>query len=174
MADKYLALINGTPQGVEATVVSAGSADAGKIMALDSNGRMDISATPAALTAQVCSAQAAVALSAGDWVTVYDSAGITMVDKASATVANRRCLGYVNQSYLAGAAVSVIIGGTNLNDLYFAGDVGKIAYLSTTAGKSQLARPTAAGQRYQELGAVIKIGSVFVVAHLPSGMEYII
>jgi hypothetical protein len=46
MADKPLQIVSDIPTEVEATVVSAGAANAGELVALDANGRLDESLLP--------------------------------------------------------------------------------------------------------------------------------
>lgn len=116
MADRYIGLINGRLKGlVEANVTSAGPADAGKIVALDASGKLDMSLLPVGIGADSTTMTAMEALSAGDFVSVFSDSGTPKVRKADASApsATRRAHGFVLQAAAAGAPVTVYWEGSN-------------------------------------------------------------
>lgn len=116
MANKYLTILSSGLKGlVEALVVSAGAADAGKIPALDSTGRLDESIMPVGIGADVATIEAGENLSAGDFVNMYDDAGTTKVRKADASAASagKRADGFVLAGVTSGADAAVYFEGRN-------------------------------------------------------------
>ena len=71
---------------VNAKASSVGAGDAGKVVALDGSGRIDPTMMPVGLGADTASIQASEALSAGDFVNIWNSGG-ARVRKADAAVA---------------------------------------------------------------------------------------
>ncbi len=112
MANKYRTLLNGREKMQEATVTSAGSANAGEILALDSSGRIDVSVLPVGVGPDVSTLEATEALNAGDYVNIYNSAGTPKVRKADSTN-DRPAHGFVKDGYSIGAMAVVYFEGPN-------------------------------------------------------------
>ena len=89
--EKFLQLVNGVPTGKAAIQASAGAGDAGKIPALDSQGRMDQSMMPVGIAPETDTATASEALSAGDFVNLYNSSGLK-AHKADASTAGKEAI----------------------------------------------------------------------------------
>ena len=90
MANKLLQIhptLN-VPYEVEATVTSTGVAEAGDVVALDANGKLDMSVLPTGIGADVAIILASENLGAGDFVNIYNNAGTANVRLADATAAN--------------------------------------------------------------------------------------
>lgn len=109
MANKYITLQNGREKMIEASTVSAGSADAGKIFAVGSNGKYDPSLIPGI---DVTAIEASENLSAGNYVNLWNDAGDIKVRKADASN-DRPAHGYVNDTVTSGNPVSVYFEGAN-------------------------------------------------------------
>lgn len=145
-AAKYLALVAGKLKQIAAIVTSAGAPDDGKIVALDSTGKLDPSVMPVGIVADTKSIVAHENLSAGDFVNVFDSAGTVKVRKADASSSAKEAHGFVLSAFAAAATATVYFEGTNtqLSALtkgvkYFLshstpGGVVEAAGISTTAG----------------------------------------
>ena len=73
---------------------SAGAGDTGKLVALDSSGRIDLTMMPVGITADVAALTTSEALSAGDFVNIWNSTG-AKARKADATVAGKEAHGFV-------------------------------------------------------------------------------
>lgn len=117
MADKILQIhptLN-VPVEVEGTVVSAGAANAGDIPALDSNGKLDLSVMPTGVGPDVSVIEASEALSAGDYVNIWDDTGTAKVRLADASTASAGKIahGYVLDNVSSGANASVYFEGAN-------------------------------------------------------------
>jgi len=133
---------------VEATDVSAGAGDAGKIPALGPDGKL----SPTMLSeTEVKSLPSGENLAAGDYVYV-DSSGD--VRKASGAAAGNAARGYVLDSVTAPAAVLVYFDGTNsalsgltVGDQYFLDD--------TTPGAATNTAPVGANKIIQSVGWAI-------------------
>ncbi len=153
MAEKYLKVgANGNLEEVEATVISSGSADAGKIVALGADGKLDDTVLPDGVGAEVIVVQAGEALSAGDVVNIYDDSGTKKARKASAVDATKPAHGYVDDSYTQGSNATVYTDGF-LPGTGFT--VGSRYFLSTTPGQVTTIPPSGSGNIIQAVGVAI-------------------
>lgn len=133
---------------VNAVAASAGAPDAGKRVNLDSAGRIDSTMMPVGIGADIKTATASGALSAGNIIN-FDSTGAARVaDCSNGRVAD----GFVLASVLNGASASVYLSGriTGLSGL----TPGATYFLSTGGGISTTA-PTTAGNTWQEIGRAV-------------------
>jgi hypothetical protein len=109
--NKYMKLESGKKALQAANDVSAGAADAGKIVALDSAGKID----PSMLTDQdVSNLVAFENMAAGDYVNLFlDSAVIKarLADNSN----DRPAHGYIDDTVTAAANVNVFFEGSNTN-----------------------------------------------------------
>lgn len=155
---KPLQLVAGRPTEVEANTTSAGAGDAGKLVALDSAGRIDSSMMPVGIGADTRSIVADENLAAGDFVNVFDDAGTAKCRKADASVAGaaRRAIGFVLAGVTAPAAATVYFEGQNTA---LAGLTAGLTYVlshSTPGGVVALASAsTTAGHCLQVLGDAV-------------------
>src|SRR5512139_3232941 len=92
--DKYLYNNSGVLTEKTAIQSSAGAGDAGKIPALDAGGKLHSSMMPTGTATETDDITASEALSAGDFVNIYDSAG-AKCRKADATTAGKEAHGFV-------------------------------------------------------------------------------
>jgi hypothetical protein len=165
MADKYVADNAGQLEEVEGLQTSAGAGDAGKIAALDSTGKWDVSMMPVGIAPLVKTYNVSEAVLAGDFVNLWDNGGTLEVRKADATDPAKKADGYV-------LAAQAVIGQPV--DVYFedfnnqvagliAGDLGKVAFLSdTTPGRVTTTAPSGAGEIVQRLGKVLSLTEMTV------------
>ncbi len=114
MANKYLTidLTTGKKVLTEATTVSTGTAEAGKIVALDSTGKLDSTLLPTGIGAETIAVVASEDLSAGDLVNIYDNAGTPNVRKADAA-SGFPADGFVLTATLTGGTATVYTDGIN-------------------------------------------------------------
>lgn len=113
MAARYMTLFQGARKLVEALVVSVGSADAGKIVALDSSGRLNESLMPLGVGADTVSATASETIGAGKFVNFHDDAGTFSVRLADNSN-GRRADGFVQEEVTAAGVATVYpMDGTN-------------------------------------------------------------
>lgn len=106
MPQGFLALAGGKVKQILGIATSAGAADAGKIPALNSTGKIDMSMMPAGIGANTQVLNASEALSAGAFVQIYTNAGaagVRLADAASGREAN----GYVLAAVANAAAATV-------------------------------------------------------------------
>jgi len=163
MADKYLRHNAGGLAEREASVVSVGAADAGKIGALDGTGRFDNSFMPVGLGADTSIVVASEALSAGDVVNKHDVAGGFRARKADAS-ANKPVHGFVLAAVVSGGNATVHRSGSNTQ---VTGQTPGTKYLSTTPGAISATAPTVAGQISQEVGVADSATSFSFRPQLP-------
>lgn len=154
MATQKVLVLDGTtnlPKELTPNTTSAGSADEGKLVALDSSGKLDSTLLPSTGGMTSLSLTASEAISAGALVNI-DSTG--KVRNANATDATKPAVG------IALAAIANAASGT----VYFVGSAntgvtgltaGAPVYLSTTAGASTSTAPSASGNLVQHVGWAI-------------------
>lgn len=102
----FLARVAGKTKQLFGIQTSAGAADAGKIIALDSTGKLDSSFLPAGIGANTVSGLASEALTAGAFVNLFDNngaLGVRLADNSNGRPAH----GYVNSVVASGAAATV-------------------------------------------------------------------
>lgn len=151
MADKYFFNNAGTQKEKEATVVTTGAPDAGKILALDSAGLLDVSVLPIGVGAEVVVAPSSENLTAGDFVNFYNNGGVINIRKADATTNGKPADGFVLANVTSPAnATAYLISAKNtaVSGL----TVGARYYLSTTPGLITATAPVTAGNIVQWLG----------------------
>lgn len=129
---KFITLKNGQKQVETALTESTGNNDAGKIIALNTEGKVDPSMLPESQeTADILATTEN--LSAGDFINIYDDSGkasVRLADNSNGRIAH----GFVKASASAGANVSVYtLGLTNANLSSLV--IGSRCYLGT-AGKA--------------------------------------
>jgi len=160
MADKYLYNNQGTLTEKQATVVSTGATDAGKIVALDSTGKLDNSLMPVGIGADTKVLPASENLAAGNFVNVFNDAGTTKVRKADATVAGKEANGFVLSAVTAGNDATVYFEGTNNQLSGLTG--GTMYFLSTTAGGVTSTAPSGSGNIVQKVGRALSATEINV------------
>lgn len=146
---KYISNSAGTLTEVAATQTSAGAGNAGDIVALDASGKLDTSVMPTGIGADTAVIVASEALSAGDLVNIWDSAGTTKVRKADATTAGKEAHGFVLSAVSNAANATVYFEGSNTAKSGLTG--GKL-YLATTAGGTTSTAPSGSGNVVQIVG----------------------
>ena len=105
-------LATGKKERVSTVQSSAGVADADKIPSLNAQGHIDATMLPPGVGADTKDIEAGEALSAGDFVNIYDDAGTPKVRKADASN-NRPANGFVLNNFAAAATATVYFEGTN-------------------------------------------------------------
>lgn len=151
-----------TPGGIIAPAVlnavnaSAGAGDAAKVVQLDSSGRIDNTMMPVGIGADSASITTSEALSAGDFVNIWNSTG-AKARKADATVAGKEAHGFVLVGVGSGAAATVYFEGTNTA---VTGQTPGPVFLSTTAGQAAAAAPTGTGNVVQRIGFAVSATAI--------------
>ena len=152
MASKYLELTTSGTSEKEATVTSAGAADDGKIIALNSSGKLDETMLPTGIGADTAIAVAYENLAAGDLVNLFNDGGTIKARKADASGGfAKQADGFVKSSYSTGASATVYNDGTisGLTGL----TIGARYYLSgSSAGTATATIPTTSAYISQYVG----------------------
>jgi len=135
MTQGFLARVAGKTKQIFAIATSAGAADAGKIPALDSAGRLDNSMMPAGIGANTAQATASEAIGAGKFVNFWDNAG-TFSMRLADNSNGRQADGYVTAA-VSSAAVGAVypLDGTNASLTGLT--VGARYYLGTAGGVTE-------------------------------------
>jgi hypothetical protein len=148
-ANSYVDVVAGVATVKTAQLTSAGAGDANKVVALDASGRIDASMMPVGVGGDTQVVTASEALTAGNWVNVYNNAAAFAVRKADATTPGKETNGFVLASFAPSAAATVYFEGTNTA---VTGQTAGRVYLSTTAGAGTATSPTTVGQVSQLIG----------------------
>jgi len=157
-----------------ATQVSTGAANAGDIVALGEDGKIDTSLIPSggaeATDAVVCTE----VLSAGDWINLYNNAGTKACRRAIATDTTKPVNGFVTAAYTSGQTAQVSKKGDNTKVAltgFVIADIGKRVFLSaTTAGGTTKLCPQA-GSLLQPLGSISDVSVSFVTVTVDFGEQ---
>lgn len=138
---------------------------AGKVAVYDSSGKLDPSAMPTGIAADVATVVTSEALSAGDFVNLYNNSGVLTARKADASN-GREAHGFVLQGAASGANASVYFEGSNTQ--VTGRSPGTRQYLSaTTPGQATATPPSTAGQIIQYIGLALTATSITFEADLP-------
>lgn len=157
MADKYQTLQAGREKMIEATVVSTGVSQAGDIVALGTDGKLDLSVMPTGIGADVKVLEATEVLTAGKYVNIYDDAGTAKVRLADATN-DRPAHGFVKSPFAVGENATIYFEGEN-NDL--SAIVAGVRYYLGASGAATATVPALpAAVIHQFLGVGIATDSV--------------
>jgi hypothetical protein len=159
MADKYIRNASGLLTETEATVTSAGGANAGDIPALDGTGRLDTSLMPVGVSAEVAIVLASENLAAGDFVNIYDDAGTAKCRKADASTSGKRASGFVLSAVTSGQNATVF-APSNANTQVTGATPGDVYLSATVPGGFTSTPPSAAGQIVQLLGVATSATSI--------------
>ncbi len=150
MAWKFIRLIQGVLTETEAKTSSAGAEDSGVIPALDATGRLDMTFMPVGVQQERKILQASEALSAGDFVNIYDASGTIKCRKADAAT-NKRADGFVTAAVNQNENATIFLEGTNTQLSGLTG--GKTYFLSHTVPGGVTDTPTStAGHVVQKIG----------------------
>lgn len=151
MSQKFQTFEGGAWKLLSAIQTSAGAGDAGKIPALDSAGRLSTTMMPTGIGAETVTVLASEALTAGNFVNVYNNAGTPNVRKSDATTAGKEANGFVLAGVSSGASATVYLSG--LNTQLTGLTVGRYV-ISTTPGAviAIASAPATAGNVVQEIG----------------------
>ncbi len=144
-------------QEVASTQTSAGAGDAGKIVGLNSSGKVDITMMPSGVGTPTQSETAGENLSAGDFV-YYNTSDANKLYKADADAIAKKAVGYVLASATTGNAAVIYLEG--INDQLSGLTKGLHYYLSTTAGGVTTTKPSSAGQIVQYIGVAISTTAI--------------
>lgn len=164
MADKYIYNNAGVLTEKSGTTASLGAGDSGKIVALDSSGRIDQTMMPVGVVPETASITASEALTAGNLVNVYSNAGTANCRKADATTAGKEAHGFVLTSVSSGATALVYFEGTNTA---LSGLTPGKQYLSTTAGATTTTAPSSSGNVVQVVGYAVSATAMSFQSTLP-------
>lgn len=159
MADKYQTLVGGKGKLVEATVASTGTGEAGDVVALDSTGKLDASVLPIGVGPDVKIVEATEALTAGDYVNIFDAAGTPQVRLADNSN-GREAHGFVLAAFAITEMAQVFFEGPNT--AASTALAGQRAYLGT-AGDSittPLDPATETGKIHQLLGSYVDVTEI--------------
>jgi hypothetical protein len=157
MANKYVSVnSSGLLAEVEGLATSAGAGDSGKLIALDTAGRIDNTMMPVGIGADTATIASSENLAAGDVVNIWNDSGTPKVRKADASAANagKRADGFVLSAVTSPANATVYFEGriTGLSGL----TPGAIYFLSGgTAGAVTATAPTTSAHCVQKVGVAV-------------------
>ena len=143
---------NGAIKMYQSISSSSGASDADKIISTNAAGVIDPSLLPPGTGPQIQSAEADVALNAGDFVYIFDDTGTIKAGPADASDVTKYAMGFVLMSAAMGATVDVYLRGVNTAITVPGADVGKKYFLDVaTAGTATTTAPTVIANNYQQV-----------------------
>lgn len=156
MANKYIErnASTGVLTQVEGLVTSSGSGDAGRLVAVGSDGRFSVTVMPVGVGPDTSSLVTSEDLSAGDYINIYNDGGTPTARLADAGN-GRPAHGYVKAATTSPAACVAYFEGAN-SDLSGLTPGGRV-YLDTVGGVTQTPRTTGL---HQFLGLAISATEV--------------
>lgn len=158
--NKFLTLINGVIQRVQAISSSSGSGDANKIVATSADGKLDPTLMPTGFGDDTLAVQASENLAAGDYVNIHDVSGSARVRKASAADATKPAHGFVLNSVTSGNDATVYFEGQNTALTGLTIGAAYILSPSTPGGVAIATTSLSAGNVYQKLGDAVSTTSI--------------
>lgn len=166
-APKFLQAIAGIISTVTAAVVG-GAGSANQLVATNGAGLLDISFMPAGIGADVVTATATEALSAGALVNLWNNSGVLGARNADSSSASggKKVSGFVLAAVASGGTASVYRSGQNsaLTGLTPGAD-----YWLSTAGAATTTPDTASGRTTQFVGTATAAGVLDVQPGAPIG-----
>ena len=154
--NRFLGLVSGVKTWFPGLAVSTGAPDASKIIMTSSNGRLDSTLMPIGIGPSTQAMPTSEALAAGDFVNIFDAAGIPNCRKADSTN-NRPASGFVTSAVASAASATVFLSGPNTSRT---GLVSGSLYFLSTAGNVSLTAPSAVGSLIQEIGVAASSTSI--------------
>ena len=155
MTQKFLALVSGKIKEIFAS--ATGTANA--IPAGDATGRLDISWMPVGIGAETFTAVASEALSAGDFVNIYNASGTLTVRKADATTNGKPAHGFVLAA-VSSSGTATIYSLSQTNTQVTGLTPGADYYLDTTPGQIITTPPSTTGNIVQYIGVASSATSI--------------
>ena len=148
-APKYIKNVS----GVLTEQAASESSGSEVIVATNSSGQIDISFMPTGIGPDTVSLVTSEALSAGDFVNVYDNAGTPNCRKADASTTGKQAHGFVLSSVTSGGTALVYLGG--INTQVTGATAGDVFLSDTTPGGFTSTAPTTAGHIVQNIGNAV-------------------
>ena len=149
-AHKFLKNNAGVITEEAAVDTSAGAGDAGKLIALDADGKVAANMMPSGVDIEVVSVTTSENLTAGDFVNIWESTG-AKARKADATTTGKEANGFVLASTTSGQSADVYLPG-QVNTGRTGLTPGAMYWLDTTAGGIVATAPTGSGNAVQKIG----------------------
>ena len=149
---KYLKVGSGSApfQEVQANTTSSGAADAGKMVALNAAGKIDITMLPSGVGGDIRNVTAAETISAGDLVYVNSSGEVVRADADNSRPAHGIAL-----TAIANASNGDVAFGSYVAAGFSSLSPGASYYLSTTPGSISTSIPNTSGALVQRVGVAL-------------------
>ena len=149
--EKFIQMTTGGNFTEKRGVQTGGSSNANKIAALDSAGKIANTMLPDGIGQDTVVIQASEALSAGQFINIWQSGSDTRVRRASASSTITRADGFVKEDVASGSDATIFISGINTN-VEGSINVGGKVFLSATPGQGRAVPPTSVNNIAQYLG----------------------
>lgn len=156
--NKYLANVSGDPTETASQQTSAGAGDAGKIVALNSVGQVDITMMPTGIGPDTATLPSTENLAAGAFINVWNNGGVASVRNADASVTGKEAHGFVLSAVTSPA--NALCYGIGNNNSVSGATAGRVWLSDTTPGGFRATAPTGAGKIAQPLGMATAATSI--------------
>lgn len=145
-APRYLNVVNGVPTQVAASETATAEA----IVSTLPSGLLDISLMPTGIGPDTITVLASAAITAGQFVNVYNNAGVLNVRPADGSTTGKEANGFVLANISSAATGLVYLSG--LNTAVTGATIGKAFLSDSTPGAATATAPTTAGHVCQQIG----------------------
>ena len=145
---------------IEGAASSSGSADGGRIVALGSDGKLDVTLMPTGIGPLAFTMTAQEALQAGAFVNIVNVAGTPQARLADASI-DRPAHGFVKSAFSLGASATVYLR-TGINEAVSGMTPGARQYLGTAGQRTETAPATPSAAIHQLMG-IAKDASTLIV-----------
>lgn len=156
-ADKILAR-SGANITEYAPAVTGGGGDANKVAALDGTGRFPLAMMPTDVADELEAIVCSEALSAGDFVNVFDAGGGVFKARKADANANKPAHGFVKAAYTTAQAADIYFEG--INAAVTSVTPGALYLSAATPGGFTAVVPSAAGQLVQQVGIGVNASAI--------------
>ncbi len=157
MADKYIKLEDGKLKEAISTDTSTGIAEAGDIVSVGTDGKLDPSLLPTGVGPDVLFAPATENIGIGDYVNIFDNAGTPSVRLADNSN-GREAHGFVKEAVTSGSNATVFFEGAN--DVLTGLTPGARYYLDTAGGATSTAPSAPAATISQYVGIAVSATAI--------------
>lgn len=153
---------SGTHKRTAAIATSAGAGDAGKIIKLDSGGKLDTSFFPDdVLNGQERVMEVTETVTSGAALNFFNSSGTLKARLADGTDTTKPAMGFAKAGIASGQSGLVRLGDGLLTKTSHGFTIGAVLYLSTTPGAFTATPLSTAGQWDQRCGFVVDANTIY-------------
>jgi hypothetical protein len=160
MAQKFQSLVSGRETMIEGAASSSGTADGGRIVALGTDGKLDVTLMPTGIGILTFTMTAQEALQAGAFVNIVNVSGSPQARLADASI-DRPAHGFVKTAFSTGASATVYLR-SGINEALSGMTPGARQYLGAAGHRTETA-PASPDAVIHQLVGIAKDATTLIV-----------